>query len=294
MTTDTSAEPDVIAAGCVVWRHAVDGQIEVCVVHRPKRHDWTIPKGKLDPGEHILACAVREIAEETGHHVALERPLPSAHYVVKGQRKSVHYWSAIADAAASERHPDHEIDEVRFVPSADAIALLDYDHDRALVSLVAEKPIRTSPLVVVRHANAVSRSSWDGTDTERPLNSKGQSQAEILVTALAALGIQHAVSSDAVRCLDTLQPWAQAHDVPIDVKPELSEQSFTDAGIRAAVAHLPATPTVLCSHRPVLPMLLEEVGAESDDALQPGEFIVVHRNAAENPGRVVAVERHTV
>ena len=36
------------------------------VVHRPRYDDWSLPKGKLDAGEHLLPTAVREVAEETG------------------------------------------------------------------------------------------------------------------------------------------------------------------------------------------------------------------------------------
>ncbi|MBA3781090.1 MAG: NUDIX domain-containing protein, partial [Nocardioides sp.] len=53
---------DVVAAGAVVTRRGG----EVLLVHRPRYDDWSFPKGKRDRGEHILATAVREVAEETG------------------------------------------------------------------------------------------------------------------------------------------------------------------------------------------------------------------------------------
>ena len=57
--------PQIEAAGGVLWRGDPAGP-EVALVHRPKYDDWSLPKGKLDPGEHPLLGALREIAEETG------------------------------------------------------------------------------------------------------------------------------------------------------------------------------------------------------------------------------------
>jgi len=88
----------VVAAGAVLWRpdQAHDGGVEVCLVHRHRYDDWSLQKGKLDPGEHLLACAVREVEEETGQRVVLGRPLPTQHYEVNGAPKRVHYWAAPA------------------------------------------------------------------------------------------------------------------------------------------------------------------------------------------------------
>ena len=55
----------IIAAGAVVWRKSNSGEIEVAVVHRPKYDDWSFPKGKVDVGESVIACAHREVTEET-------------------------------------------------------------------------------------------------------------------------------------------------------------------------------------------------------------------------------------
>ncbi|HEU0212820.1 MAG TPA: NUDIX domain-containing protein, partial [Jiangellaceae bacterium] len=56
---DDEGDQTVVAAGAVVWRPqtALGGAIEICLVHRPRYDDWSLPKGKQDPGEHILACA---------------------------------------------------------------------------------------------------------------------------------------------------------------------------------------------------------------------------------------------
>ena len=63
----------VLAAGGVVWRRTNSAKVEVLLVHRPKYDDWTLPKGKLEPGESFKEAAVREVEEETGIRCGLER-----------------------------------------------------------------------------------------------------------------------------------------------------------------------------------------------------------------------------
>lgn len=88
------AEPgEIEAAGAVLWRHARSGT-EVLLIHRPRRHDWSLAKGKRNPGEHILQTAVREVTEETGLRPVLGRRLRTVHYQVNGVPKHVHYWAA--------------------------------------------------------------------------------------------------------------------------------------------------------------------------------------------------------
>ena len=51
------AAKDVQAAGVVAFRPGH----RVLLVHRPKSDDWSFPKGKVDPGEHPTAAAVRAL-----------------------------------------------------------------------------------------------------------------------------------------------------------------------------------------------------------------------------------------
>ena len=99
----------MLAAGALVWRER-EGQLEVLAVHRPRYNDWSWPKGKLDPGETMPACAVREVAEETRVTIDLGIPLPTLRYPIGGGKiKVVRYWAAQEtpfDApAASAREP---------------------------------------------------------------------------------------------------------------------------------------------------------------------------------------------
>ena len=117
------------AAGGVVLRD--DGR--VAVVHRPRYDDWSLPKGKLDPGETFEQAALREIEEETGLRAALVRELPSTTYRDnKDREKLVRYWlmEAVDDPGFT---PNDEVDELRWVTPAEATELLTYDRDRELV-----------------------------------------------------------------------------------------------------------------------------------------------------------------
>jgi 8-oxo-dGTP pyrophosphatase MutT (NUDIX family) len=122
------------AAGGVVVR---DGRL--ALVHRPRYDDWTLPKGKLDPGETFEDAALREVAEETGLLCRLGRELPEIHYDVRGRPKVVRYWlMEVADETPFV--PGEEVDEIRWVEPTEALALLTYDRDKDVVAGVGAWP----------------------------------------------------------------------------------------------------------------------------------------------------------
>jgi 8-oxo-dGTP diphosphatase len=118
----------VEAAGGVVVR---DG--EILLVHRPRYDDWTLPKGKLDPGESFEDAALREVEEETGLRCRLVRELPSAEYRASGRPKLVRYWLMEPEGDASFV-PNDETDAIRWLPAQEALALLTYDRDRDVLA----------------------------------------------------------------------------------------------------------------------------------------------------------------
>jgi 8-oxo-dGTP diphosphatase len=117
----------VNAAGGVVVR---DGK--VLLVHRPRYDDWTLPKGKLDPGEAFEDAALREVEEETGQRCSLGRELPSTRYEVGGRPKLVRYWLMTPEGDTAFE-PNDETDDVRWVTPEEAFALLTHDRDRDVV-----------------------------------------------------------------------------------------------------------------------------------------------------------------
>ncbi len=136
-----ATEEVVQAAGGVVWRRAAAGGVDVLLVHRPKYDDWSLPKGKLDPGETHEAAAVREVEEETGLRCRLGDELRMAQYTDhRGRPKVVRYWAmtpegdhGIDGTASHSFTPTDEIDEIRWIRREDARDLLSYAHDAEVV-----------------------------------------------------------------------------------------------------------------------------------------------------------------
>lgn len=127
-------EADVRAAGGVVIRREGLERARTAVIHRPKYMDWSLPKGKLEPGEDWLEAALREVQEEIGWR---SKPLaelpPVAYRDRKGRKKLVRYW--LMKPLEGRFEPHGEVDELRWLTRREATSLLTYDHDRELVAL---------------------------------------------------------------------------------------------------------------------------------------------------------------
>jgi 8-oxo-(d)GTP phosphatase len=299
-------EATVQAAGVVMLRDGPYGT-EVLAVHRPHRVDWSLPKGKLDPGEHVVVAAVRECDEETGLVPVLGPPLERRTYLSLGRSKTVDYWAA-RPGTDEGFTPDEEIDEIRWIPAWQTASLLTYARDVELVERALMLP-QTSPLIVLRHAQALKRHDFHGhVDARRPLTGRGRSQAKQLVPLLSAYGVTVVHSSDSVRCHETVRRYAESVQVPVLHEPSMSEEGHEKrpkaARKRILALAMEPQPMVVCSHRPVLPALLDALGdldgADPDDPLldpklPPAGFVVLHRAFDEDGSlRVVAAERHTL
>lgn len=298
----------ILAAGAVVTR-GQGSKREYLVVHRGYRNDWTFPKGKVDPGEHLVAAAVREVREETGYAIRLGLPLPTQKYTAAGQPKHSHYWHA--HLVGGDFVPNDEVDELRWLRLGAATDILTYIHDRDVLNAAADAQM-SDPLIVLRHTQATKRADWAqggdslaDDDQSRPLTGVGRMQAHTLVPVLAAFGTSALHSSDSRRCRDTVSPYASARSLPIHLVPSLSEERHRDdeESAREFVASLATSVThaALCTHRPVLPTVMtalsEALDLDSgkkktfDPTLTPGSLVVFHRDPA-NLRRVWDVERH--
>ena len=221
------------AAGTLPWR-VRDGQLEVALIHRPRYRDWSWPKGKLDPGEDWPVAAARETKEETGLSVRLGTPLPEADYMVMAKDgtpapKEVRYWAA--SVVSVGRRLPKDVDQMEWLEVAEAHSRLDYARDReqllALVQAHQGGWLDTWPLVIVRHAKAVSRSDFKGSNDQlRPLDARGRERAQDLVPLLGVRGITRVVSSPSRRCMETISPYAVASDTAVLPKAGLSEEGF--------------------------------------------------------------------
>ena len=299
----------IYAAGVVALRGEGE-RTQVLALYRPHRDDWSLPKGKLDPGEMLAACAVRETMEETGLRVTLGAPLPTARYTVLDRksdsplyaRKSVNYWLArIEDEAVAVGDadlpdgwaPNDEVSELRWVALDRVHELLTYTHDVEVVHHAASTPRDTVPFIVLRHATAEKRVEYRARvgaqpdDALRPLNERGLVEAQALADVLAAYGVEDIASSSATRCTSTVAPYAERTGQEVETFDTLTEEAFARKPVRAVrdFARLieRSTAGVVCVHRPTLPTYMELIGEvckrdAPDGALKPAEFVVLHRS----------------
>lgn len=318
------------AAGALVWREK-GGDLQVLLVHRPRYDDWSFPKGKLESGESLCACAVREVAEETGAQVRLEQPLETVRYRLgDGTRKEVRYWAAreldrgspaLAARGRIPRASRSEIDGVQWMGVKEARKRLDHAIDRdllgSLVDLWEDDKLDTWTLVLVRHARAVKRSVWnrpkkrtaEQDEATRPLTGDhGRARARALAPILAAYGVGRAISSPWRRCCDTMAPYCRAAGLNLELEPAITEHAHAAApkATRKVVERalrMREGPVALCTHRPVLPAVMDVVAEYApgkllrsvpnrDPWLKTGEIMVIHM--ARRPHgkiRAVAIEK---
>lgn len=293
------------AAGTVILR-GKGKATEVLVVHRSHRNDWSLPKGKREKGEYMAATAVRETLEETGIEVILGVPLKPIAYESLGYPKIVRYWIAKPVneeiALGTKDFPDNwkpnaEVDELRWIRVSKVSGLLTYEQDVDVVNEAMKLSRNTVPFILLRHSDAEKRvdfaSRHNGnppSDQLRPLSEEGLTYTQAIADALNAYGIDYAYSSNSKRCVDTLAP-AFATKASLNLEEVFSEEGAT-ANPGAAKKRIKdlisrAEPAVLCSHRPVMPLLIRTISKlsgsrEPMSKLKPGQFVVYHRPIKES------------
>jgi 8-oxo-(d)GTP phosphatase len=269
---------EVLAAGAVVIHHK-----RVLLIHRRRYGDWTLPKGKLEPGEHPTVAAAREVWEETGVAIRLGRPLADQTYLVRKATKRVRYWLGhpVGDPDLSHFEPNREVDVVAWVPLAEALKKLSYPRDQEHLGVVMQDPTPSQTLIILRHASARPRSKWHGGDESRPLTKQGFAEARRILTLLSAYHASHLLASTALRCVATLAPYSASSGWPIRQTVALGEGQLGENAtqqLQNALGY--REPVVLCSHRPVIPSLCRAAGIEPID-LAPAEALVVHHRLGE-------------
>lgn len=297
-----AGEP-VRAAGVVLTRGSGPAW-QTLLLHRPHRRDWSLPKGKADPGEHILDTATRECDEETGITPILGVPLGQQRYQAMGRPKTVDYWLGRIGVDRGFT-PDDEVDDLRWVGVDEARNLLTYRRDVEYVERAHRIP-PTRALIILRHAQAVKRPDYSGPDDTRPLTGKGRTQSRALVSLLSAYGQCTVHTSDSARCVETVRPYMDATRAMAESEPAFTEPGHEDApaATRARVRQLlqAPNPALVCSHRPVLPTIFttlaeasrgktkDKLLSLSAKTLSPGAFVVLHRSFGEAGMQVLAVE----
>ncbi len=295
----------VRAAGTVVFR-GIGKATEVLVIHRSHRNDWSLPKGKREKGEYMAATAVRETLEETGIEVVLGVPLKPIAYESLGFPKIVRYWIAkvvdeeIANSVRDfpkDWKPNDEVDELKWVRASKVSGLLTYEQDVDVVKQALKLSRNTVPFVLLRHSDAQKRVDFaeqhngnPPSDQLRPLSDEGVAYTQAIADALNAYGIDYAYSSVSKRCVDTLAP-AFATKASLNLEEVFSEEGAIENPVAAKkrIKELIqiAQPSVLCSHRPVMPLLIRAISRASGSQepmskLKPGQFVVYHRPVKES------------
>lgn len=310
----------VFAAGALVWRER-EGVLEVLAVHRPRYDDWSWPKGKLDEGETLPACAVREVAEETGMLIELGQPLPTLKYAIgAGRTKVVYYWAAraldpespaAAARAKTKAASKHEIDDVSWIPATKARSLITFDDDLLpLERLMAEHRagrLDSRAFIVARHARARRRKAWSGADRRRPLTKGGAARAQELVGLFSAFGAERIASSPALRCLQTVGPYAQAAGIPVrghgklteeahKLRPEVTAKTIEELLLkkksRIVSVHRPTLPTIMAVLRAATSSVTRGLLPRTMPFLPAGGVLVAHVVTVRGKPLVAAVETH--
>jgi 8-oxo-dGTP diphosphatase len=116
-------------------------------------------------------------------------------------------------------------------------------------------------MYVVRHAKAGDRAEWEGDDRLRPLTKSGRRQAEELADWLKKEPIDAILSSEYLRCMQTVEPLAQQHKLPIVARKDLEEGSGGESIFRV-VSEFEGRNVVLSTHGDVVEELLEHLIAQ--------------------------------
>jgi len=255
---DVNNQPNqVLAAGGVLWRSGTAG-IEVVGVYRPGPANWSLPKGKLDVGEHRLLGACREVAEETGLDPIPEVYLTRASYELSRPTgpvtKVVDFWSMRARDPDAAFIPTEEVTIQRWLPLAEADKLLERPRDRQAMAAFTALPPVTATVLLLRHAQAEDPGYFPGPDAARPLSPHGYDQSRDLARLLAVYEPERLLSATPLRCVKTMSPLADALRRPVTGDSVFDDQ--TNHNPERAAARLRELAleggAVVCSQAPVI------------------------------------------
>ena len=200
------------AAGGVAWRPGPDGEPEILLVHRTKYDDWSLPKGKAEPGEPLPVTAVREVLEEGGARPA---PRPPPRLGPLQRRRPPQARALLGGPGAVRRRARGT--ELRGRPGRLGARLprraerVSYSHDHGVLADFAAAACGTVPLILLRHAKACRKSGWKRADSVAPARRLRPADAKALADLLTCFAARpRLISSPAVRCTETLRPLARS------------------------------------------------------------------------------------
>jgi 8-oxo-(d)GTP phosphatase len=294
------SRPTVLAAGGVLWR-GDPSDPEVAVVHRPRYDDWSLPKGKAKPSEHLLVTGLREMAEETGYQPRIGPYLVTVRYrVTSGGHpvsKLVTYWSM--RCAGGSFRASSEVDELKWLGLDDALPGVTSASDRAVLDRFARIRRDTEVMLLVRRgATASPTGRLKGPPEAQRLNRSGRTRAASLVPVLDGLGATDLLSADTPACVGMLAPFAAATGQTVRREARLTRSGFSrnESNVADQVRRVASSSPVLvvCGEQPVITGLINALGHVSDvsppaetKVKKGGWWLLHHRD-----GAVTAYERH--
>ncbi|HET8740037.1 MAG TPA: NUDIX hydrolase [Acidimicrobiia bacterium] len=247
------------AAGGLVFRMTPKGNLKILLVHRPRYDDWGLPKGKASKRESPEETALREVLEETGYRCRIVAPIGTTRYRIDGGVKEVHWFAMrpLPDSPGFKKNK--EVDDFKWLSPAKAKARCDYENDRAIIAEAGLKKLaKTGTLFLVRHAIAADRTKWTGVDALRPLTKKGRRQAQAIAEYLRDRGIERIYSSPYTRCVQTVEPLAEAIGAKVIEHDALAEGPDVDAAYQLC-DDVVGFNAVLCSHGDVIPAVINRM-----------------------------------
>ncbi|MFE4833440.1 NUDIX domain-containing protein [Arthrobacter sp. NPDC056691] len=249
--------------GALPWRIGKKGALELLLIHRPGHGDWSIPKGKADPGETGRECAEREVREETGLRCRMGAELPSISYEDSKRRiRTIRYWAAAAESGRFT--PNKEVDAVKWLSLPAALRTVTEPRDRpAIIALgsllqlelgVRLAPKREKMLLLVRGAEMTKTDEWDPAAGSRPLSPAGQQAARSLASLGTMFDIERIVSAPSIRCVETVAALARGESLEVERSEHLTGGNLAAALDLVAAAR--GTGTVLSTHEDVMADIL--------------------------------------
>lgn len=285
------ARPGLVeAAGGLLWRPA-DTRLglEVALIHRPGKSNWSLPKGKLNADEHPILGALREVLEETGHAASLGPTLGSVTYVKGGSPKRVRYWSMAA--LDGDFRATSEVDDLLWLPP-DAAARLARGVDQPVIERFWREGLHTTrALALVRPApGSVKKSRTQGDEHGFP------GWAAELAGLIGAFGIRRALACEVGTWRESLAGIAPTAPVLWHPLPSAKGQGQARAvadDLRRGL--LDGMPTAVFADRSLLGRLGRELVGHRHEvgrevlALPRGAMCVLHIQG-QAPGRVLSME----
>ena len=277
---------NIIAAGAVVWQKSKVNEIQVAIIHRPKYDDWSFPKGKADVGEAVIACAHREVLEESNLDTQFGPYLGEVSYETIDGPKCVYFWSAKV-IKSYPFTPNSEVDKLEWHNLKSAKKILTLKSDKEILEKFSKLDLDTQPFILLRHAKAITRQEWQGDDDDRPLDSLGSYQADRLIPIYTVYKIEEIHTSDAVRCFDTVNTLARRLEISLEVNGKLGESTYKkdkEKAVDYCKDLIKESKSILiCSHNPILPKLLNKLTKKADveaddEKLHPASSWIIHRN----------------